>query len=97
MQLLLNQLWIKNGALASDVTISLSTWVHENSSVVFAAMGELENRLYSVMPYEGSFTVSAGCHKAYPTAHTLTPERPVCPTLRFLRPALRTLNCCLRL
>ncbi|MEA4862570.1 MAG: hypothetical protein AB7F40_06090 [Victivallaceae bacterium] len=97
MQLYLNHLWIKNGLLAEEVSISLSTWVHETSSVVFAAMGELEARDYSFMPCSRDFSISVGSHRAYPTAHTLTPERPVCPKLRFLRPALRTLNCCLRL
>ena len=97
MHLLLNQLWIKNGALAEGVSISLSTWVHSPSSVVFAAVGALEARDYQVLPCSRDLTISVGCDRAFSTAHTLTSERPAFPKLRTKRIALRKLNCCLRL
>ena len=97
MHLLLNQMWIKNGALADELTISLSTWVHSSSSVVFAAAGDLESREYRVMPCSDSLTISVGARKVFWTAHTPTAPRRVPTKLSIKRPALRTLNCCLRL
>jgi len=97
MNIFLNQNWIKNGALATEVCISLSTWVHEKTSLAFAAMGALENLEFRFIPTDRDFSISIGGSKICPTAYTLPKEKSIRSTKQILKPALRKLNCCLRL
>lgn len=97
MKILLNQSYIKNGELAGELSISLSTWVHEKTGIVFAEKGRLEDNNYEVLPVDYNFTISLYGHNSGSVALSQAPKRRMSMSVQFIRPALRTLNCCLRL